>query len=187
MGVIGIWPISPSGIIFHRVGLLRLVISSHCKTERCWGWCLQREEIIGLLMMSNGTRSETGQIPGTLDEVAGMGRNPGFQVLISTPFRQWTPSRMGAWFLLQGENHSSPRSSRSLRSDVWLRNGSDSGILSVHFLGDNRLGQRLSFDCSPTLHDLNYLGKVPLKRGDNGASEYGSHLAPTRKRARGRN
>ncbi len=116
--------------------------------------------------------SQRRQTPGTLAEVARGGQNPGFQVFISTQFRQCLPSRMGAWALLEEGNHSSPRSGWSLRSDLWLRNGIDSGILSVHLLGDNLVGQRPSFDCSPTLRDRKYLGKVSLKRGDNGASEY---------------
>ena len=50
----------------------------------------------------------------------------------------WT----GAWAFLQEENPSSPGSGRSRRSDVWLRNGSDSGVFSTCLLGDNLLGQR---------------------------------------------
>ena len=97
-----------------------------CDSKSCWGWCLRREEIMRLPMMLNGTRSEAGQIPGTLDEVARGGQNPIFWVLGFTPLRQWISPRTGAWTFLQEENPSSPRSGRSHRSDVWSRNGSDS-------------------------------------------------------------
>ena len=46
---------------------------------------------MGLLMMSNGTRSEAGQIPGTLAEIARGGQNPGFQVLYPLPFNNGCP------------------------------------------------------------------------------------------------
>ena len=59
---------------------------------------------MGLLMMSNGTLSEVGQIPGTLDEVARGGQNPGFWVFVSTPLRQWIPPRTGAGAFLQEED-----------------------------------------------------------------------------------
>ncbi len=65
-GVIQIWPISPFWIVTCRVGLFHLVISSPCKVEGCREWCLQREDIMGLLMTSIGTQSKMGQIPGTL-------------------------------------------------------------------------------------------------------------------------
>ncbi len=91
---------------------------------------------MGILMMSKGTGSETGQTPGTLAKVARGGRNLGFWVFSSTPFWQWTPSRMGAWAFLGEESHSSPRSGRSLCSDVWLGHGSDSGIFNIRLLGD---------------------------------------------------
>ena len=131
-----------------------------------------REEEEGFLGSTHKAKSETGQGLGTLAEIARGGQNPGFQVFISTPFQQWMSSRMGAWALLEEESHSSPRSGRSPRSHVWLRTGSDLGILTVHLLGDNLVGQRPLFDCSPTLRDRKYLGKASLKRGDNGASEY---------------
>ncbi len=63
-GVVQIYPISPFGIVTRWVGLVHLAISPQCKIKSCWEWCLRTEEIMGLLMMSDGTRSETGQIPG---------------------------------------------------------------------------------------------------------------------------
>ncbi len=41
---------------------------------------------MGLLMMLNGTQSETGQATGTLAKVAKGGQNPESQVFLTTPF-----------------------------------------------------------------------------------------------------
>ena len=80
---------------------------------------------MGLLKMLSGTRSETGQVAGTLTEVFREGRNQGFGVFASNPLQQWMLSLMGAWDLRQEEDHSCPNSGRSSRSGTWLRNESD--------------------------------------------------------------
>ncbi len=107
-----------------------------------------------------------------------------FECLYPLPFRQWMPPRKGAWAFLEEENLSSPRSGRLRRSNVFLRNGSDLGVLSTCLLDDNFWGQRPSFERSSTSRGWKYSGKVSLERGDNGFRI--SKLAPTRKRARGR-
>ncbi len=65
--------------------------SSTLRCQKLSGWCLRREEIVGLLNMLNGSQSGTGQIPASLSEASQGSKSETFGCWIESPPRM-TPT-----------------------------------------------------------------------------------------------